>query len=50
MGVLSAIVDSGSFAEASELLSMSQSGVSLSVAQLEARLGGRVGHTTGLRT
>jgi DNA-binding transcriptional LysR family regulator len=50
MGVLSAIVDSGSFAEASELLSMSQSGVSLSVARLEARLGGRVGHTTGLRT
>ena len=39
MGVLSAIVDSGSFAAASEALDMSQSGVSRSVARLEARLG-----------
>jgi DNA-binding transcriptional LysR family regulator len=42
MGVLSAIVDSGSFAAASEALHMSQSGVSRSVARLEARLGIRL--------
>jgi len=42
MGVLSAIVDSGSFAAASEALDMSQSGVSRSVARLEARLGIRL--------
>jgi DNA-binding transcriptional LysR family regulator len=42
MGVLSAIVDSGSFAGASETLGMSQSGVSRSVARLEARLGIRL--------
>ncbi|HEV7835613.1 MAG TPA: LysR family transcriptional regulator [Caballeronia sp.] len=42
MGVLSAIVDSGSFAAASEALNMSQSGVSRSVARLEARLGIRL--------
>ena len=42
MGVLSAIVDSGSFASASETLGMSQSGVSRSVARLEARLGIRL--------
>jgi DNA-binding transcriptional LysR family regulator len=42
MSVLSAIVDSGSFAAASEALDMSQSGVSRSVARLEARLGIRL--------
>jgi DNA-binding transcriptional LysR family regulator len=42
MGVLSAIVDSGSFAAASEALDMSQSGVSRSVARLEGRLGIRL--------
>jgi len=42
IGVLSAIVDSGSFAAASEALDMSQSGVSRSVARLEARLGIRL--------
>jgi len=42
MGVLSAIVDSGSFAAAGEVLDMSQSGVSRSVARLEARLGIRL--------
>jgi DNA-binding transcriptional LysR family regulator len=42
MGVLSAIVDSGSFAAASEALDMSQSGVSRAVARLEARLGIRL--------
>lgn len=42
MGVLSAIVDSGSFAAAAEALDMSQSGVSRSVARLEARLGIRL--------
>ncbi|RBA25103.1 LysR family transcriptional regulator [Herminiimonas fonticola] len=42
MGVLSAIIDSGSFAAAGEVLDMSQSGVSRSVARLEARLGIRL--------
>ncbi|MBN3851777.1 LysR family transcriptional regulator [Paraburkholderia sp. Ac-20340] len=42
MGVLTAIVDSGSFAGAAERLDMSQSGVSRSVARLEARLGIRL--------
>lgn len=42
MSVLSAIVDSGSFARASDILDMSQSGVSRSVARLEARLGIRL--------
>ena len=42
MGVLTAIVDSGSFAAAGERLDMSQSGVSRSVARLEARLGIRL--------
>ncbi|WP_109479528.1 LysR family transcriptional regulator [Paraburkholderia sp. C35] len=42
MGVLTAIVESGSFAGASERLDMSQSGVSRSVARLEARLGIRL--------
>jgi DNA-binding transcriptional LysR family regulator len=42
MGVLTAIVDSGSFAAAGEALDMSQSGVSRSIARLEARLGIRL--------
>ena len=42
MGVLTAIVESGSFASAGERLDMSQSGVSRSVARLEARLGIRL--------
>ncbi|MDE1184217.1 LysR family transcriptional regulator [Paraburkholderia sp.] len=42
MGVLIAIVDSGSFAAAGDALDMSQSGVSRSVARLEARLGIRL--------
>lgn len=42
MGVLAAIVDSGSFAAAAETLNMSQSGVSRAVARLEARLGIRL--------
>jgi DNA-binding transcriptional LysR family regulator len=42
MGVLSAIVDSGSFARAGDILDMSQSGVSRAVARLEARLGIRL--------
>lgn len=42
MGVLAAIVDSGSFAGAGEILDMSQSGVSRAVARLEARLGIRL--------
>jgi len=42
VGVLTAIVDCGSFAAASVALDMSQSGVSRSVARLEARLGIRL--------
>lgn len=42
MGVLSAIVDTGSFGAAAELLEMSQPGVSRAVARLEALLGVRV--------
>lgn len=42
MGVLTAIVDCGSFAAAGEALDMSQSGVSRSVARLETRLGIRL--------
>src|SRR5258706_11643088 len=42
MGVLTAIVDGGSFAAAGEALDMSQSGVSRSVARLESRLGIRL--------
>jgi DNA-binding transcriptional LysR family regulator len=42
ISVLSAIVDSGTFAAAGEILGMSQSGVSRSIARLEARLGIRL--------
>lgn len=42
MGVLTAIVDCGSFAAAGVALDMSQSGVSRSIARLEARLGIRL--------
>ncbi|KAF1044902.1 MAG: HTH-type transcriptional regulator DmlR [Herbaspirillum frisingense] len=42
ISVLCAIVDSGSFAAASELLDMTPSGVSRAVARLEARLGIRL--------
>jgi len=42
ISVLSAIVDSGSFAAAGEILDMSQSGVSRAIARLEARLGIRL--------
>lgn len=42
MGVLSAIVDTGSFAGAGDMLDMSQSGVSRCIARLEARLGVRL--------
>jgi len=42
MGVVAAIVDSGSFAGAGELLDMSQSGVSRAVARLETRIGTRL--------
>lgn len=42
MGVLSAIIDSGSFVRAGEILDMSQSGVSRAVARLEARMGIRL--------
>jgi len=42
IGVLAAIVDSGTFAAAGDMLNMSQSGVSRSIARLEARLGIRL--------
>jgi DNA-binding transcriptional LysR family regulator len=42
MSVFTAIVDSGSFAAAAEVLNMSQPGVSRSIARLEARLGIRL--------
>ncbi len=42
MSVLSAIVDSGSFAGAGNILDMSQSGVSRAIARLEGRLGIRI--------
>ena len=42
ISVLSAIVDSGTFAAAGEILNMSQSGVSRSIARLESRLGIRL--------
>ena len=42
ISVLSAIVDSGSFAGAADILDMSQSGVSRAIARLEARLGIRL--------
>lgn len=42
VGVLSAIIDSGTFAAAADILDMSQSGVSRAVARLESRLGVRL--------
>ncbi|CAN5177706.1 LysR family transcriptional regulator [soil metagenome] len=42
VGVLSAIIDSGTFAAAGEILDMSQSGVSRAIARLESRLGVRL--------
>jgi DNA-binding transcriptional LysR family regulator len=42
MSVLAAVVDSGSFAGAGDVLNMSQPGVSRAVARLEARLGIRL--------
>src|SRR6202012_2884405 len=42
MSILAAIVQCGSFAGAGKALNMSQSGVSRSVARLEARLGMRL--------
>ena len=42
LGVLAAVVRSGSFAVAGKSLNMSQSGVSRAIARLEARLGIRL--------
>lgn len=42
MGVLAAVVDTGSFIRAAEVLDMSQSGVSRAIARLETRLGVRL--------
>lgn len=42
MGVLSAVVDTGSFVKAAEVLDMTQSGVSRAIARLEGRLGIRL--------
>ena len=41
-GVLAAIIDSGTFAAAADILQMSQSGVSRAIARLEGRLGIRL--------
>jgi DNA-binding transcriptional LysR family regulator len=42
MGVLSAVVDTGSFVKAADVLDMTQSGVSRAIARLETRLGIRL--------
>jgi DNA-binding transcriptional LysR family regulator len=42
MGVLSAVVDTGSFVKAADVLDMTQSGVSRAIARLESRLGIRL--------
>lgn len=42
MGILSAIVDTGSFGAAAEVLGMSQSGVSRAIARLETKFGVRL--------
>lgn len=42
MGVLSAVVDTGSFVKAADVLDMTQSGVSRAIARLEGRLGIRL--------
>jgi DNA-binding transcriptional LysR family regulator len=42
IGVLAAIIDSGTFAAAGDILNMSQSGVSRAIARLERRLGIRL--------
>src|SRR5258706_16296229 len=42
ISVLSAIIDSGTFAAAGDILNMSQSGVSRAIARLEGRLGIRL--------
>src|SRR5258706_10311953 len=42
ISVLSAIIDSGTFAAAGAILNMSQSGVSRAIARLEGRLGIRL--------
>ena len=42
MGVLAAVVDSGSFARAADSLEMTPSGVSRAISRLEKRLGIRL--------
>jgi DNA-binding transcriptional LysR family regulator len=46
IGVMAAVVESGAFARAGEVLGLSQSGVSRSVARLEQRVGVRLFHRT----
>jgi len=44
LGVLSAVVEAGSFMRAGEALGLTQSAVSRAVARLEARVGARLFH------
>ena len=46
IGVMAAVVESGAFARAGEVLGLSQSGVSRSIARLEQRVGVRLFHRT----
>jgi DNA-binding transcriptional LysR family regulator len=46
IGVMAAVVESGAFSRAGEVLGLSQSGVSRSVARLEQRVGVRLFHRT----
>lgn len=46
IGVMSAVVESGAFSRAGEILGLSQSGVSRAIARLEDRIGVRLFHRT----
>ena len=46
IGVMSAVVESGAFSRAGEILGLSQSGVSRAIARLEERIGVRLFHRT----
>src|ERR1700761_5754875 len=46
IGVMVAVVEAGAFSRAGEVLGLSQSGVSRSVARLEERIGVRLFHRT----
>lgn len=46
IGVMAAVVEAGAFSRAGEVLGLSQSGVSRSIARLEERVGVRLFHRT----